>query len=241
MPELTDEELAAVRAVLPILPKLVGGTAPPDLPKSKTEAEKAAETAAAAVKPVTAAGSAGDVDAALEKALADWEAAEAAKTGDVTDDPSKELVAAGADLSAEARRAIDLAKAEGATAKQMAVAMRRELWDSKLAGETEALLSKGYSPAVINLAKPLLYGDGVAIDDPSVIDLATPADGTKPTTVNVAERVRKLLDELGPQIDLSAEHPFAVRPTEQSNTKALLDSWEQRDPTGSTIYGKENV
>jgi hypothetical protein len=142
-------------------------------------------------------------------------------------EPDKETAPVGAALSAEAQKAVDLANATADQAKQMATRMRRELWDGKLAAERATLGAKGYSPAVLDLVAPLLYGDGAVIDDPTVIELSHTEGGA---ALNVADRIRQILAAFGPQIDLTAEHPFAVRAPEGDKTKALLDQWEAETP-----------
>lgn len=194
VPELTEDEVTQLRALLSANP---AAGQPPAADPAPGEPDDAA------------------IEAAVAALLAD---------------PDPDPEPAGASLSADpGPSAIDLARAETAEAKQMAVQMRRELWDAKLASEAEVLLSKGYAPAVVDLCRPLLYGNGVTVDDPSVVDLSN--SGGSP--LNVADQVRKLLEAVGPQIDLSAEHGYAVpatRRTAPQQADELLDLWEKQHP-----------
>jgi hypothetical protein len=217
VPELTEDEVARLRALLSATPPApaapaAGGTPP--------RSDGTGTTPPAGGDPPAPAGEVLDPET---------EAAIAALLAEAGNEPAP----TGAALSSGEPAAIDLVRAELDSAKQLGIQMRRELWDTKLTAETETLLSKGYSKAVVDLAKPLLYGNGLDTNDTSIVDLATPTGGTRPASVNVADQVRRLLEAVGPQIDLSSEHPYAVPPStgrRPGSADEILDVWEKQHP-----------
>lgn len=186
MPELTEEELTAFRTFL---------------------TNQAAATEAATKEPTAEEKAA--ADAALEaRVQAAIDAAAATEEVDETD-----LV--GASLSTEERAAIDLANAQASEARDGLAVLRRELDDARFTADRDAYVAAGVSPAVMDLAQPLMTGS-------HVIDLSNSE------TLNVAEQVRKILDECKGMIDLSSETPAAQKMTDEETE--ILARFDEQFP-----------
>lgn len=150
MEPLTDEEIAAARA---LLAKEAAAKAEADK-NTKTPEEIAAEEQST-------------LDAEIEAKVA----AAIAEAEEVVDDAAT----AGASLTAEQKQAIDLSTAANARATEALsgqAALRAELDATKAASEGAAYIAAGVPPILVELATPLLTGT-------HVIDLAAgPLDAT---------------------------------------------------------------
>lgn len=117
-----------------------------------------------------------------------------------------ELVGAGAELSADARQAIELANARASEADNRVKAMEIQLATERWQREADGYAEKGVTPVILDLARPLLSEPGE-----SAIELSNGQ------TVTPAAVVRKILAEIAAgnaHVDLSREIGTSVDNTE---------------------------
>lgn len=173
VPELTEDEVARLRALLATAPDPVTPPAP------AVQADDGPSDA--------------DIEAALAALLAD---------------STPEPAAAGAELSAETRAALEFAQANDDQRRIELAAITAELDDERYRREAADLAAAGVPPHRIELAKPLLLGKN------HVVDLA---NGSK---VDAGAVIRAVLEDCKGEIDLSGEHgaafPSASVPSDES-------------------------
>jgi hypothetical protein len=168
VPELSEDEVALFRAM--VADRQTAGAPTPPAPPTPTP-------------PVTT----GELDPEMEAMLKAIEA----DTG--------QLAGAGApaELSAETRRALELAQTTENQRVTDLAAIQAELDEERFKRESAAYLAAGVPPKLVELSRPLLEGK-------RVVDLS---NGGK---VDAGTVVRSLLDECKGQIDLSGEKGFRV-------------------------------
>lgn len=138
----------------------------------------------------------------------------------------REKAGAGAKLSARAQRAIDLAQAEAAAARDSANAALDLAADERWTTESERLVAAGIPARIVELSEPFLHGR-----EAYTVDLT---DGRR---LNATSRMRKILAELEGFIDMSGPRGHSVDMTtpdkQTERQKAVLDEWEKRYPSQS--------
>ena len=152
-----------------------------------------------------------ELDSALAKFVSD-EPGDKDRTGDADKDR-----AALASLTAEQRKAIDLANSDAAAAKADARKARAEVAESKWKLERKELADEGVPPALLDLCEPYLK-DGQS----QVIDLS---NGDK---FDVADTLHKVLAECKGYVDLSQAGGSPADSDEAKEAKELAndDNWE---------------
>lgn len=126
-------------------------------------------------------------------------------------------------LSASARRAIDLARAETREANRKADKALRQAASAEWDKTRAEYLSNGVPPAALDLAMPILNRP-----EEFVVDLSN-EDG-KNSELNVAVIVRSLLDEMEGTIDMSREAGHGGDSDDTDETESLLAQWENESP-----------
>lgn len=139
--------------------------------------------------------------------------------GDSEEEPEPALASVGADLSSEAKAAIDLANSNAQAAVDRAAALELQLANERADREADAYKAAGVPPAMVDLARPALATTG------QVIDLSNGQ-----TTDSVAI-IRGLLNESRGRIDLSREHghtDLSVEAKKQHDD--LMAAWDKDFP-----------
>lgn len=211
--DLTEEELAAVRAVLPILPKLVATDDPKDDNPGQVDGTGNEDDLDASDEPTDAELTAMDLPAKPKKVDPKPTAKPEPPKVDA-EDREPELVAAGH----ERDEALNLANAR-IDAQQVELArMRRERDDERFKAEKKELTATfGIPGDVVELARPLLHGTG------HTLRLSAGKD------VDTGQVMRKVLHELGRRyakaLDLGAEYGTADAEDDKTARKRDLDDF----------------
>lgn len=152
-----------------------------------------------------------DLDSALAKFV---EGDEPTSKDEPTD---KEREAALANLTAEQRKAIDLANSDAATARKDASEARREVAKVTWESERKELAAAGVPPVLLDLCEPYL-SEGHA----EIVDLS---NGEK---FDVSETLRKLLSETKGFVDLSQAAGSSEDSDKAKEAKELAgdEAWE---------------
>lgn len=156
----------------------------------------------------------------LDELLATLEGGDEGDDGEAGDG---ELVGAGAELSADARQAIELANARASEADNRVRAMEMQLAEQRWREERAGFEANGVTPVVLDLARPLLSQPGE-----SAIELSNGQ------TVTPAGIVRKILAEIAAgnaHVDLSREIGTSVENDEDDpeakRRQEILAAWPE--------------
>lgn len=134
------------------------------------------------------------------------------------DEPAVEPELAGASLSADDRKAIDLANSRADTAAEQVRELRQQMATERFGFERDRLISAGCPPYYVELARPILEQP-----DSVVIDLAN-SDGA---TADATALIRTLLGGLAGTVDLAVEKGTSEADPQATADEQALTRWPE--------------